>query len=176
MKLTFKPVELKDAKLIFENREFEVIAMTAGITRKEFNSRTLNDQKKLVRAWVADRKKGTKMTFVVLQEGAYIGRCQLQRIDKKNKSSTISLQTKKEYWGKGYGAEIIAFLEQLAFTKLRLNRLEYGCYSHNERSIRLAKKCGYIYEGTKRREKKIGSKFYDGLIFSKLKTEYKKSK
>ncbi|MBP6948739.1 MAG: GNAT family N-acetyltransferase [Candidatus Pacebacteria bacterium] len=174
-KLTFKPLELKDARLCFDNLEENVIYFSSGTLKKEFDYLTfkkyLEDHKKIIK----EEKIGNRATFLILNKNKeYIGRCSINRFDKKNNSAKISLSIKEEFWGNGYGSEALNFLCKTAFTKFKLHRLQYGTYSYNERSKKLAEKNGFIYEGTLRDDKKIGNKYYDVLIYSKLKSEFKK--
>lgn len=173
--ITFKPLAKEDTKLIFANREFSVTRMTAGITKKEFDSFTFKEQKEMVKRWMQEEKEGKGCTFLILQGGEYMGKCALHSISKQNNSASVSLGIKEKYRGQGYGTQAVKFLEKMAFSKLKLNRLEYGCYSNNEPSRKLAEKCGFTYEGTLRQAKKVGTKYHDRWIFSKLKSDYKKT-
>lgn len=174
-KLSFKPLELEDAKLIFENREAKVSYFSAGLSKKDFNSRTFKDFQNEFKKQIEDIKLGSLRAFIILnKEEEYIGRCSINTINNQNSSAGISLSIKEKFWGKGYGSETVNFLEKLAFSKLKLHRLEYKASSHNERSQKLAKKLGFKLDGTLRDAKKIGNKYYDMLVYSKLKNEYKK--
>jgi RimJ/RimL family protein N-acetyltransferase len=173
-KISFKPLSIEDAKLIFENREFIVSYFNGGISKQDFSSWTFEDEVRYTERETEEVKNGRKASFLIFNNDEYVGRCMLHRINIKDKSADVSISIKEKYWGQGYGNEAVIFLEKNAFSKLKLNRLEYGFYSNNERSKKLAEKNGFIYEGTMRDSKKIGSKYYDRLVYSKLKNEYKK--
>ena len=129
----------------------------------------------MVNRWLEEAKEEKGATFIILKDGEYIGKCSLHRINKNDNHASVALGIKEKYWGQGYGTQAVKFLEKMAFSKLKLNRLEYGCYSNNESSRKLAEKCGFTYEGTLRQAKKIGTKYHDRWIFSKLKSEYRKA-
>ena len=77
---------------------------------------------------------------------------------------------------KGYMTEALRILEKEVFENLKLNRIQIKCDERNEASFGVAKKCGYQYEG-KFREDSFSEHFNDfrnTLVFSKLKSEYKK--
>lgn len=174
-KLTFKPLEITDAKLIFDNREFIVSYFSGGITKKDFGSWKYENELEDVKKGLEEAKLGRAFTFLAFnEEGEYIGKFKLHSIGEKNKLAHVSISVKEKFWGHGYGTQIVKFLEKLAFSKFKLNRLEYGVYSNNPRSQKLVEKLGFKYEGTLREAKKIGSKYFDRLIYSKLKSEYKK--
>lgn len=173
-KLTFKPLSIEDAKLCFDNLEANVVYFSSGTSKKELNAVTfekyLEDHIKMIE----DINLGKKASFLILNKNKeYIGKCSFHTIDKKNNSGKISLSIREEFWGEGYGSEALNFLCKTAFTKFKLHRLQYGAYSYNERSQKLAEKNGFKYEGILRDDKKIGNKYYDVLIYSKLKSEYK---
>lgn len=52
------------------------------------------------------------------------------------------------YWGKGYMSEAVKAVISYGFGTLRLTLLTANCYPHNERSIQLLKRHGFVYEGT----------------------------
>ena len=62
------------------------------------------------------------------------------------------------YWlrssavGHGYMTEVVKVLTRAAFEHLGANRLEIRCDTRNERSRRVAERCGYTLEGTLRRD------------------------
>lgn len=174
-KLSFKPLEIKDAKLIFENREAKVSYFSAGLSKKDFDSWTFKGFLEDFKKQIEDIKLGKRFSFLIFNKNKeYIGRCSIHTINKQNKSAGVSLSIKEKFWGKGYGTETLNFLTKTAFSKLKLHRLEYVVYSYNNRSLKLAEKLNFKHEGTLREERKLGSKYYDRLIYSKLKNEYKK--
>lgn len=174
-KLTFKPLELKDVHLTFDNLEANVAYFAAGVSKKEFGSFTFEEHVKDFNVLIENSKQGKVVSFIIFNSNnEFVGRCTIKSINKKDKSANISLTIKQKFWGNGYGTDAVTFLTKTAFSKLKLHRLEYGVYSHNERSKKLAEKCGFVYEGTLRDAKKIGNKYYDRLVYSKLKREYKK--
>ena len=177
-KITFRPLNIHDAKLIFDNREFIVSYFNGGVTKKEFKSWTFTDELKFIQQSIDDtkKKKNGALTFLMFNEKKeFIGKCMLCSISGRNKNANISLSIKEKFWGQGYGTEAVQFLEKLAFSKMKLNRLGYDCYSNNLRSKKLAEKLGFKYEGRLREAKKIGNKYFDRLKHSMLKSEYKKT-
>jgi RimJ/RimL family protein N-acetyltransferase len=173
-KLTFKPLSIEDAKLCFDNLEENVLYYLSGTSKKELSAVTFKKYQEDHKKIIEDAKLGKRASFLILNKNKeYVGKCSFHTIDKKNNSAKISLSIKEEFWGKGYGSEALNFLCKTAFSKLKLHRLQYGAYSYNERSQKLAEKNGFKYEGTLRDDKKVGNKYYDVLIYSKLKSEYK---
>lgn len=65
---------------------------------------------------------------------------------------------------------------ELAFAKLKLNRVESTHYAGNETSGRVMQKCGMIYEGTGVKEVKIKGVFHDVVHYAILKDDWIRSK
>lgn len=55
-----------------------------------------------------------------------------------------------EFWGKGYGTEMMQLMLRYAFQGLNLNRVNLNVFAFNKRAIRSYEKCGFQYEGTQR--------------------------
>lgn len=72
--------------------------------------------------------------------------------------------------------EAVGILEKEVFSNMGLNRIQIKCDERNIPSVGVVKKCCYIFEG-KHREDAYSDYFRDfrnTLIFSKLKSEFKK--
>ncbi len=123
-----------------------------------------------------ETEKGKKVEYGLFIKNEYIGNISLFDINEKKKSAEIGYWLSSFHTRKGYMTEAVKILEIEAFEKLKLNRIQIKCDEKNEASSGLAKKCGYKYEG-KFRENAFSEHFNDfrnTLVFSKLKSEYKK--
>lgn len=71
----------------------------------------------------------------------------------------------------------IKFKNQLKGKQLTLKRTQIKCDAENIASVGVAKKCGFTYEGTLRKD--TYSDYFNGLrntkVFSKLKSGYKQN-
>ena len=56
----------------------------------------------------------------------------------------------KEFWGRGFGTEIVSLLLDLSFNNLCAEDFRYGFFSDNLRSEKLAKKFGFTYDRTEK--------------------------
>jgi [ribosomal protein S5]-alanine N-acetyltransferase len=63
--------------------------------------------------------------------------------------------------GQGYMTETICLALRRAFTELRLHRLEANIQPANTASIRVARRCGFEYEGFSPRYLKVGGEWRD---------------
>ena len=76
---------------------------------------------------------------------------------------------------KGYITEAVKIIEKEVFLNLNLNRIQICCDEQNLASKKLAIKCGYICEAVLRDQRfsEYHDEFHNGLIFSKLRSEFK---
>lgn len=123
-------------------------------------------------------KAGEKADYGVYVNNEYIGNIGIFDINKKKKSAEIGYWLSKKFTRNGYMTEAIGILEKEFFSNISLNRIQVKCDERNIPSAGVAKKCGYVLEG-KHREDSYSDYFKDfrnTLIFSKLKSEYRKKK
>jgi RimJ/RimL family protein N-acetyltransferase len=83
------------------------------------------------------------------------------------------------YWlrpsavGHGYMTEAVRVLTRAAFEALHANRVEIRCDSRNTRSRNVAERCGYVLDGTLRRDTlTTDGQLRDTLVFSLLPGEF----
>ncbi len=121
-------------------------------------------------------KIGEKVDYGIYLDNEYIGNVGVFNIHKKNKSAEIGYWLSKEFTRQGYMTEAVKTLEKECFLNGNLNRIQIRCDERNIPSAGVAKKCGYIFEGKYRAD--VYSEYHrdlrNTLIFSKLKSEFKK--
>lgn len=84
--------------------------------------------------------------------GEYIGRVSLMNFVRSiTQSSFIGYALFNPYWGKGYAAEAVKALIDIAFKDHKLHRVVAGIEPQNTRSHKLAKKLKFRKEGTSKR-------------------------
>jgi|AntRauTorcE11897_2_1112592.scaffolds.fasta_scaffold03651_3 ribosomal-protein-serine acetyltransferase len=123
-------------------------------------------------------KAGEKVEYGIYVDNEYIGNIGIFDIDKNTKSAEIGFWLSAKFIRNGYVTEAVRILEKEFFSNNNLNRIQIQCDEKNIASSGVAKKCGYIFEG-KRREGSYSEHFKafgDILVFSKLKSDFKKEK
>ncbi len=75
---------------------------------------------------------------------------------------------------KGFAKESFRLLEDIAFNKLKVNRISRVNIKENKDSEILAKNIGFILDGISRQPVFLDGHFYDLMIWSKLHTDYLK--
>lgn len=105
----------------------------------------------------------------------YIGQLDLLKIDWPNRNALIGITIgTKDNLGKGYGTESIQLLQDFAFNKLNLHKLELEVREFNYRAIACYKKCGFIEEGRIRESFFVDGKYTDTILMGVLKREWEK--
>jgi len=74
----------------------------------------------------------------------------------------------REFWGKGYGTDMMQLCLQYAFTELNMHRVSLGVHDYNPRALRAYEKAGFQMEGYTRmdilREDKRTGGFWMGIL------------
>jgi ribosomal-protein-serine acetyltransferase len=125
-----------------------------------------------------ETKTSKKVEYGIYINKEYIGNIGIFDIDEKKKSAEIGYWLSSLFTRKGYMSEAVKIIEKEFFEKFKLNRIQIKCDEKNKPSSGVALKCGYKFEG-KHREDSFNehfNNFRNTLIYSKLKSEYKKEK
>ncbi len=78
-------------------------------------------------------------------DGRHIGNCSYYNIDLMRGETEIGIMIgDRDYWDKGYGADIITTLVDHIFTKTGISRLHLKTLEWNTRAQKCFQKCGFI--------------------------------
>lgn len=80
--------------------------------------------------------------------GTLVGSSGLHRIDWEAGRFEIGYWLRTRFSGQGLMTEAVRALARFAFAELDANRLEIWCDSRNERSAEVARRVGFVHEGT----------------------------
>jgi ribosomal-protein-alanine N-acetyltransferase len=97
-----------------------------------------------------------------------IGTAIIFNFDQEAKHAEIGYVLHKNYWGKGYGTEIVALMSDFAFNSLNLHKLNARVVDANIASIRVLENNGYEQEGRLRDNYFIAGRYYDALLYGKI--------
>ena len=115
---------------------------------------------------------GEDMTMFIFlkQSNTLIGGSGLHDPDWKVPKFEIGYWQHVDYGGHGYMTEAVNAIANLAFTQLGAKRLQLECYPHNERSVRMAQRCGFQLEArlANYRRHHQTNVLHDWLIFARL--------
>jgi RimJ/RimL family protein N-acetyltransferase len=79
-----------------------------------------------------------------------------------------------EFWGKGYGTDVMNVLLRFAFTEVNLRRVTLSVFEYNPRAIRSYEKAGFRHEGRLRKVLNKEGKRWDILYMGILREEWLK--
>ncbi|KGX84311.1 GNAT family N-acetyltransferase [Pontibacillus marinus] len=106
----------------------------------------------------------------------HIGKCDYRDLNFITRTATIGLLIgEKEYWGRGYGQDIIQTLVNHLFNDLNLKRIQLDTWSGNNQAIRLYEKCGFQVEGRLRQNEFVNGTYYDTVLMGLLQEDVQKS-
>lgn len=78
----------------------------------------------------------------------------------------------REFWGKGYGTDMMKLCLRYAFTELNVHRVSLGLHSYNPRALKSYEKAGFQLEGCTRKDTLREGKRTDGLWMGILREEW----
>lgn len=117
--------------------------------------------------------------FIELKsEKKVIGSIGIHKIDNFSGTGTTGSWINKKYWRNGYMTEVKIAVNDFAFNKLKLRRLNSNVFADNKASNATQIKMGYKLEGMKRKSKKdkTSGKIHDENIYGLLKEDWKKTR
>ena len=140
------------------------------------NVQTPAETEELIRRWAAlwISREDLRLGLYRKTDGLYVGGCGLHRIDWNAMRFEIGYWVRKSLEGQGYISEAVAGVTAFAFDVLGAQRIELRCDGLNERSATVARRAGYILEGTLRNNDATadGESLRDSMVFSMLRAEY----
>lgn len=102
-----------------------------------------------------------------------VGNCSFFDIDSRNRSAEIGIFIgNKEYWGRGYGTQVMRLMLKYGFNTLNLNRIYLRVYESNQRGIRCYEKAGFVHEGRLRQAIFMDGRYIDMLMMSVIRSEW----
>ena len=121
---------------------------------------------KMLRTFRKEAKAGRSFSFAIFKGPNLIGQINLGGIIYGAlRGGHIGYWISKEYSNRGYMTEAVNMVTDFAFNELALHRLEINIRPENEPSIRVAEKCGYLYEGLRPRYLHIDGAWRDHHCF-----------
>ena len=78
----------------------------------------------------------------------------------------------REFWGKGYGTDVMRVILRYAFTEVNLNRVTLNVFEYKPRAIRSYEKAGFRHEGRVRQVLNKEGKRWDMLYMGILREEW----
>lgn len=154
-------------------------SLRKNINDKEIYKNTLTVphpyKKKDAKNWVKHNikldkiKNPNEINFVVDINGQVAGSIGFIKIDRKNNNAEVSYWLAKRYWNKGIMTNAVKKAVRFGFEKLKLVRVYAFTFVFNRASQKVLKKAGFQFEGKLIKNVKKKGKYYDDLLFAKIK-------
>jgi RimJ/RimL family protein N-acetyltransferase len=124
------------------------------------------------RAWLAALKPDECVYAIEAAPFGHIGNIKYGPVSWSNLAADISIMVcEVSSWGQGFGAEATYLVSRHLFADRAVNRL--AAASINPAFIRMVEKLGWQREGVQREESRVGGTFYDSVLLSLLKREFR---
>ena len=78
----------------------------------------------------------------------------------------------RDFWGRGYGTDVMKLCLQYAFTELNVHRVSLGLLEYNPRALRAYERAGFRFEGRTRQDVMREGKRFDSLWMGILREEW----
>lgn len=127
--------------------------------------------------WVQNASKPldfSNVRFAIeTKDGVHIGNCGLHQGRPEDRHTELGIAIcEKEYWGRGYGTDVMMTLVRFAFEQMNLNKVTLGVFEFNERGQNTYRKVGFVEEGHAREEIYRDGRYWDVIRMSILRREF----
>ena len=124
----------------------------------------------------AEGPEATRFSFAAVDDdtGVVVGHVELGRLDRENRSATVSrlLVGDPSARGKGTGAQMVGVLLDKAFRELDLHRVDLYVLDLNLAAIRLYEGLGFKTEGHFVEARRAGGKYWNVYYMAMLKEQW----
>jgi RimJ/RimL family protein N-acetyltransferase len=107
--------------------------------------------------------------------GRAVGSVTTHHCDRRNGTFGYGINVAAEHQRQGYATEAICLILKYYFEELRYQKVAVQVFSHNEMSIALHEKLGFLKEGVLRQMIYTGGQYFDLLCYGMTKAEWEKS-
>ncbi len=133
--------------------------------------------KDCLRKWIKKEQTAYPFFIELKSEQKVIGVIEIFGYTRQHKVCETGSWINKRYWKKGYITEAKIAVNEFAFNKLRVRKMETGVYEKNKASNATQKAIGYKYEGTrvKHHITRSTGKIHDEHIYGLLREDWKRN-
>ncbi|MGG1397591.1 GNAT family protein [Bacillus salipaludis] len=165
-KIYFKALRVEDVQEIHQYASDQEVSRFIGWNLMN----SLEESRKHIEVMLNRESVGTHLYSSIVEKltQTIIGTAMIFNFDKEANKAEIGYVLHKQYWGKGYGTEIVALMSDFAFKSLNLHKLHAMVVHANIASARILEKNRYELEGRLKDHYFIENKYYDALLFGKI--------
>jgi len=147
------------------NSEAANVASSTGVKKwleKELDEQSVNQH------WFSIRK---------LDDDQLLGDIDIYVYNWSGRDAFVGLGIgEREFWGKGFGTDVMKIILRYAFTEVDLDRVTLTVFEYNPRAIRAYEKVGFRHEGRMRKVLNKEGKRWDILYMGILREEWMEQK
>lgn len=164
--ICFKSISTNDVQEIHDYTSDEEVARFIGWSLMN----TLNETREHIDIMLKRESEGSHLYASIVHKSnqVIIGTAMIFNFDKVANQAEIGYVFHRDFWGKGYGTESVALMSDFAFESLNLHKLHASVVNANIGSARILEKNGYELEGRLRDHYFIEDKYYDSLLYGKI--------
>lgn len=129
---------------------------------------TITDAKKWVESFVKFEKKKDKKSYKLAIDinGGVAGGVGFDPIE--GHKAEIGYWLARRYWNNGIMTKAVGIFTKFGFGKLKLKRITAHVFSKNIASVIVLEKNGYKFEGILRKHELKDGKYFDSLLYAKV--------
>lgn len=164
--LRFRPLDVSDVLEIHSYTSDEDASRYIGWRLMRTPEETLHHIEEMRKREAA----GNHLYASIVAEGekAVIGTAMIFNFALEARHAEIGYVLHPDHWGRGYGTEAVAMMDDFAFRVLKLHKLHAQVVEANTGSIRILEKNGYHLEGRLEDYYFIDRRYHDGLIYGRI--------
>ena len=165
-----RELERKDLPAINKWRNDPELIALLGAPFRYIN---LDVDTKWYESYMGNRGSAVRCALTEDDSDEILGLVSLVSINYMNQSAELHIMIgDKQNQGRGLGTFAVRSMLDHSFNNMNLQRVELMVLEDNVRAKHLYEKCGFVYEGRKRKAKYKNGKFVDMLMYSILKPEF----
>ena len=132
--------------------------------------------KDCLKKWGKKEQENFPFFIELKSEKKVIGVLEIHKYSKQHKTCGTGSWINKKYWRKGYITEAKIAVNEFAFNKLKVRKMETEVYDKNNASNATQKSMGYKYEGTRLKHHiaKSTGKIHDAYLYGLFRKDWKK--
>lgn len=138
------------------------------------NPRSQKSMQKLLEEDLEDQKSNKHwFTIRALADDKLLGDIDLSIYNWTGRDAFVGLGIgEREFWGKGYGTDVMRIILRYAFMEVNLQRVTLNVFEYNPRAVRTYEKTGFRHEGRMRQVLNREGKRWDMLFMGILREEW----
>lgn len=100
--------------------------------------------------------------------GQFLGDLSITTLDWSIPACTLGYWIRQSASGQGYMSEAVNLLTTYLLTEQHIQRVAVWCEHNNRASLAVAKRLGFVYEGTLRNAQRVGDRLCDFQVYSRI--------